>query len=816
MSAGLPRELNNQCRQVLLQCDEFNDYETLIAVFVTDELLPFKYEIRKANSRKQLVDFCIGDLIGKFTNSGEPVLAILLATLQDKYHPGDRLHGELRELYGAVKQFITVESNQIMLHKTNAIENFCQLASSLEKCVEKRVVGLEEIPEIAVWEGRTQLIEQLQSKLLQPGIKTDSTKILPKVIVLLGQGGIGKTSLAVKLLESVGVTFKPPSLAFESPYDGVIFFRVKEGSRFDEIAQFFLNALEIETAKSANNAQQKINFILAKLLQQRFLILIDELEVMLHPASHPLAGYAICEELGVLLNDLTYKNHQSQIIITCREKPSNLADSRHQGSQPDSELVHLETLAGVSIEAGMRILQQRRLTDSDEDLQWVAERVDGYVFLLTQLAAIAKGKPGYLRKHPELITKNAAKLLRVQFDRQSEEGRELLPRICVLREPINIKGLTFLRLYTDDWVKEGDLIKPIKLEKRYENSDIEIDKTQLIIERLVDNCLVESYYNKQECEHYYGLHRIIKDFLQEEFINKLPALIQRVYLYYRAAKNIYDTPKSIKDLYPCLEAQYLSFYLGNYKEAYKLLNSSAKKYLKRWGYWHLLQELYEKLLPYLSNIELSECLHSLGESYFDFGDWQLAEKYFNMALSIAQEQSYENLEEMSTLSLQLIESERQSRDLEEQSYQLRLQSQHENYDWARMHNFYQFLDDCNRQSWSIKAETYKKKLQFYEELSSFPEFEINIAETTGNLGEAEFYIGNFESAEGILKAALAKMQEMCMVKHIALTNYRLAKLEHRRGNVKMAEGYYNTACQIYLNLGAVKELEKIEREWRRM
>ncbi|MBD2457083.1 tetratricopeptide repeat protein [Nostoc sp. FACHB-87] len=803
MSAGLPKELNNRCRQVLLQCDEFKDYETLIAVFVTDELLPFKYEIRKANNPKQLVNFCIADLIEKLTDRGESVLAILLATLRDKYHPGDRQYSELSELYETVK---------------NAIEKLSQSTSTFnqEKCVEKRVVGLEEIPEIAVWQGRTQLIDKLKTKLLQPGEQPNYTNILPKVIALLGQGGIGKTSLAVKLLESVGVTFKPPSLASESPYDGVIFFRVKEGSRFDEIAQFFFNALEIEAAELANNAQEKINIILTKLLHQRFLILIDEPEVMLHSASHPLAGYATCEEFGVLLNDLTYKNHQSQIIITCREKPSNLADSRYEGSQPDSELVHLETLGGVSIESGIKILQQRHLTDSDEDLEWIAQSVDGHVFLLTQLAAIAKGKPGYLRKHPELVTKNAAKLLKVQFERQSEEGRELLQRICILRKPINIKGLTFLRLYTEDWIKEDCLIKPCELEKKYKTSDVEIDKTELIITRLVDNCLVESYYDEQECEHYYGLHRVIKEFLQKELINNLPALLQRVYCYYKAAKNIYDNPKNIEELYPCLEAQYLYFYLGDYFEAYKLLNSNAKKYLKRWGYWHLLQELYEKNLPYLSGFELSECLHSLGEIYFDFGNWELAEKCFNMALSIATEQGYENLEEMSTLSLKLIDNERQSWDLEEQSYQLRMQSQHENYDQGRMQDFCQFLDDYNRQAWGVKAESYKKQLQFYAESPSFPDLEINITETTGNLGEAEFYMGNFESAEKILEEALAKMQELCMVKHIALTNYRLAKLKHRCSNIKMAESHYNIACQIYLNLGALKELEKIEREWRRM
>jgi len=813
MSGRLPKELNNRCREILLQCNEFQDYETLNTVFVTEELLPFKNEIRKANNRTQLVDFCIENLLGKFTSSGEPVLAIFLATLTDKYHPEDAQHNHLKKLCEAVNSFLMVDNSQTIFYNTNDIEKLPQARN--EKCLIKRVVGLEEILEIAVWEGRTQLVEKLKYKLFQPGISTNSTNFIPKFIVLLGQGGIGKTSLAVKLIESAGVILKPPSLAFESPYDGVIFLRVKEGGRFDEIVQFLFQALEIETAKSVNNAQEQINLILAKLSHHRFLILIDELEVMLHPANHPLAGYAICEDFGTFINDLAYKNHQSQIIITCREKPSNLGDSRYEGSQPDSELVHLETLSGISTEAGVQILQKRRLTDSHEDLQWIAQSVDGHVFLLTQLAAIAKGKPGYLRKHPQLVTKNAAKLLRFQIERQSIEGSELLQRICVLREPTNIKGLTFLRLYTDDWVKDGNLIKPNDLGKRHKYGEQEIEQTELIIERLVDNCLVESYYDEQECENYYDLHRVIKEFLQQEFIKDLPLLLQRVYSYYHAAKNIYDTPKCIDDLYPCLEAQYLSFYLQNYNEAYKLLNSNAKKYLKRWGYWHLLQELYENILPYISGFEESESLNSLGEIDFDFGDWELAEKHFNMAFSIAKENNYEDLAEISTLSLELIENERQSWDMEEQSYQLRL-LRHENYNQGRVDNFEEFLDDCNWQSWSAKADYYKKLLKLYKESVSSPDSEVNIAENMGNFGEAEFYIGNFESAEKILKEALAKMQGLYMVKHIALTNYRLAKLEHKRGKKEGADTYFNTACQIYQSLGAAKELEKIQRQWRRM
>ncbi|MEH2118594.1 hypothetical protein [Nostoc sp.] len=61
--------------------------------------------------------------------------------------------------------------------------------------------------------------------------------------------------------------------------------------------------------------------------------------------------------------------------------------------------------------AGVEILRQRQLKDSVADLWWISERIEGQVFLLTQLAAIGKGKPEYLRKHPKLVTKKAEPIL---------------------------------------------------------------------------------------------------------------------------------------------------------------------------------------------------------------------------------------------------------------------------------------------------------------------------------------------------------------------------------------------------------------------
>jgi hypothetical protein len=52
-----------------------------------------------------------------------------------------------------------------------------------------------------------------------------------------------------------------------------------------------------------------------------------------------------------------------------------------------------------------------------------------------------------------------------------------------------------------------------------------------------------------------------------------------------------------------------------------------------------------------------------------------------------------------------------------------------------------------------------------------------------------------------------------MTWHIAETNYDLAQLYRQRNNPDIAQKHYNTAHQIFQQLGAAKDLEKIEREW---
>jgi len=97
-------------------------------------------------------------------------------------------------------------------------------------------------------------------------------------------------------LESLGVQLQPPNLTETCVYEKVLYFKTYPGTSFDSVAEFLLRGLDIETAEPLKTPEEKIRNVLEGLTKQRGVVVLDNLEDILHPAHDANAGKALSEE----------------------------------------------------------------------------------------------------------------------------------------------------------------------------------------------------------------------------------------------------------------------------------------------------------------------------------------------------------------------------------------------------------------------------------------------------------------------------------------------------------------------------------------
>jgi tetratricopeptide (TPR) repeat protein len=205
------------------------------------------------------------------------------------------------------------------------------------------------------------------------------------------------------------------------------------------------------------------------------------------------------------------------------------------------------------------------------------------------------------------------------------------------------------------------------------------------------------------------------------------------------------------------------------------------------------------------------CWGVLGDIERNRGNWEAAEQLYRQCLQVFEELGDRSGMASSWGQLGDIERNRGNWDAAERLYRQSLQMLEELGDRSGMATSWGALGDIERQrgNWEAAERLYRQCLQVEEELGD----RSGMASSIGCLGENELGRGNLDAAEVYLKDALAQMQQLGMTWSIAETNWDLAQLETKRHNPTAAQTHYTTAHTLYTQLGAAKDLEKIEQEW---
>jgi tetratricopeptide (TPR) repeat protein len=623
------------------------------------------------------------------------------------------------------------EQEQNLISQGKCIDE--QLTSDSAKTTKSNLDDITPLkyPPIPQWVGRDQLIAELHNDL-QQGYQ---------VLVLRGQSGIGKTSLAVKLMEACGIEPWRLALSVSCLYDNALFFKVEDSDGFDALAASFLNAFGLGASHNrAISPTQTIDTILARLQQERWLVVIDNLESLMETDS----GYAKSADVGELLNMLVNVAHQSQVVITSRKFPDDLTD-RHGGPSTVG-VVSDRLILGISKEASIQLLQN--LGASQADLEPIAKRVNGNVRMLGWLADISRKRPGRLRKKPELVTAEAKPLVLEQWGFQGAPAQDLLKRMCVLRLVMDIPALTTLRLLQTDGTA---------MESTPEAEAV----TEDLLIKLGKSDLVQELYDESLGESRFVLHPLMAETFQDIFAADLEAL----WGYAARLYGSIDRPEELHspdDLKFVLEELHF-YWLLRTEDQYVIQGAmDILPKLRQWCYGDLGEEWLQRILTVqteLGRAEIASFWGVLGDIARKQGNYDRAEALYHQFLDVSIELG----------------------------------------DRAGMASAWGGLEDIARNQGDYeKAEALHQSQEvFYTELGD----RAVIASLWGILRDIDRNWENYEKAEALCNQSLQIYTELGNRAGMATSLSMLGFITNRRGNYDQAEELYQTCLDIYTELG---------------
>ncbi len=279
-----------------------------------------------------------------------------------------------------------------------------------------RLIDWGEAPELSFFCGR-----ETELQTLTQWIVGDRCKL----VSLLGMGGLGKTTLTVRLAEQL-----------ELQFEAVIWRSLRNAPTLEALVRDLLRSLSDSESAPADP--------LARLMQQirsrRCLLVLDNAESILgqgDAAGRYLPGY---EPYGDLLRRFGEERHSSCLVLTSREQPRELARLDGARSLP---------LGGLPRSEARQILQRSgSLEISEPDSAAIVDHYAGNPLALKIVAAGIRDLLGNnvgeflnLMRQDRFAFADIRDLLERHFARLSAAEQTVIFWLAIGREPVNLESL---------------------------------------------------------------------------------------------------------------------------------------------------------------------------------------------------------------------------------------------------------------------------------------------------------------------------------------------------------------------------------------
>jgi tetratricopeptide (TPR) repeat protein len=448
-----------------------------------------------------------------------------------------------------------------------------------------------------------------------------------KMILVCGRGGMGKSTLIVKLLQELKECFGSNESDGEIAIDSIVFVHLNEkGYRTpDRIIELISRTLEPEAATELNDLWNSNNASIRErlaelfrgpLVHRRCLIILDNLESVLTEDNRFLPEYS---GLSEFIDAFLDYDHESTLIATSRRSLS----LSHEG-----EIAAIGRRVQISLDEGLP-----------------------EAFAVTLLRELDPDGSRGLKEAPDEILRDLVR--RCQF----------IPRTLeTLVSTLQTKPTWTLETLLEN---EKDLARLIENPARELYSSLNSDHQKLVVQVLavydkpvpvvavrmvlpalpVDQILDGLFCNfvvSHDRGHFW-LHPLDREYVYSQIPDdqggfSKSELHVRAAGFYNKIRKPANKWKNIEDLDPQLQEFRHLVKAGYFDDACQILNEIDREYLSTWGYQQQIIELRSQLVDKIKGNNLSGWnLCHLGSAYLDSGDSFMAKLYYEKALIIARD-----------------------------------------------------------------------------------------------------------------------------------------------------------------------------------
>ncbi len=279
-----------------------------------------------------------------------------------------------------------------------------------------------EAPEIPVFYGRTEDLKNLQQWIVDQRCR---------LVGILGMGGMGKTSLSVKLAKET-----------QNKFQYVIWRSLREAPPVDKILADWIKFLSGKQQLHFPEAlSDKITQLIYYLQSSHCLLVLDNAEAILKSdrrVGQYQEGY---EGYGELFRQIGEQQHQSCLVLTSREKPKEITLLEGRKNPVRSFL-----LTGLEVLEAQKIFEEHgEFSGSEEDWERVIHHYAGNPLALKIVASIIQDLldgdisqfiENYLNSG-KVVFDDILNILDDQFNRLSASEKEVLYWLAINREAVS-------------------------------------------------------------------------------------------------------------------------------------------------------------------------------------------------------------------------------------------------------------------------------------------------------------------------------------------------------------------------------------------